>query len=106
MSDGVIFESIGGIYNFDGEKKNLLLLFLRGLIMVEVLSQGGRRVLFRGRVPLCPTRGLGIEKKGAQGVMGPRFCRRSLQNWCYFFAYISGVIKAEVSVISLALRLN
>ena len=67
MSDGVIFESIGGIYNFDGEKKNLLLLFLRGLIMVEVLSRGGRRVLLRGRVPLCPTRGLGIGKKAPRG---------------------------------------
>lgn len=41
MSDGVIFESICGIYNFDGEKKNLLLLFLRGVIMAEVLFQGG-----------------------------------------------------------------
>ena len=41
MSDGVIFESICGIYNFDGEKKNLLLLFLRGVIMAEVLFRGG-----------------------------------------------------------------
>ena len=40
MSDGVIFESICGIYNFDGEKKNLL-LFLRGVIMAEVLFRGG-----------------------------------------------------------------
>ena len=38
MSDGVIFESICG---FDGEKKNLLLLFLRGVIMAEVLFRGG-----------------------------------------------------------------
>lgn len=41
MSDGVIFESICGIYNFDGKKKNLLLLFLRGVIMAEVLFRGG-----------------------------------------------------------------
>ena len=41
MSDGVIFESICGIYNFDGEMKNLLLLFLRGVIMAEVLFRGG-----------------------------------------------------------------
>lgn len=92
MSDGVIFESICGIYNFDGEKKNLLLLFLRGVIMAEVLFRGG-----------CFSEG--GWNKGAQGVMGPRFCRGSLQNWCYFFA-ISGVIQAEESVFSLALRLN
>ena len=41
MSDGVIFESICGIYNLDGEKKNLSLLFLRGVIMAEVLFRGG-----------------------------------------------------------------
>ena len=38
---GFIFESIYGIYNFDGEKKKLLLLFLRGVIMAEVLFRGG-----------------------------------------------------------------
>jgi len=37
----LIFESICGIYNFDGEKKNLLLLLLRGVIMAEVLFRGG-----------------------------------------------------------------
>ena len=42
MSDGVIFERICGIYNFDGKKKNLfIIIFFMGVIMAEVLFRGG-----------------------------------------------------------------
>lgn len=65
MSDGVIFESICGIYNFDGEmKKFIIIIFKRGDYGRSALS---RRVFFRGRVPVCPTRGLGIGTNARRG---------------------------------------